>query len=73
MVRDTKDMDCTILGECRAFVGRAQLQHVLSMFLRMRNATGRSMTYIYTGRSMTYIQTELALTSLVQGSLRSPQ
>ena len=25
------------------------------------------------GRSMTYIQTELALTSLVQGSLRSPQ
>ena len=59
----------TLLGECRAFVGRAQ-QHVLSMFLRMRNATGRSMTYIQVGR---YIQTELALTSLVQGSLRSPQ
>ena len=38
------------LGECRAFVGRAQLQHVLSMFLRMRNATGRSMTYIQVGR-----------------------
>ena len=28
-------------------MGRAQLQHVLSMFLRMRNATGRSMTYTY--------------------------
>ena len=58
------------LRECRAFVGRAQRQHVLSMFLRMRNVTGRSMTYIQVGR---YIQTELALTSLVQGSLRSPQ
>ena len=40
----------TLLGECRAFVGRAQLQHVLSMFLRMRYATGRSMTYIQVGR-----------------------
>ena len=30
------------LGECRAFVGRVQLQHVLSMFLRMRNTTDRS-------------------------------
>ena len=32
-------------------MGRAQ-RHVLSMFLRMRNATGRSMTYIHTGRSI---------------------
>ena len=38
-----------ILGECRAFVGRAQL-HVISMFLRMRNATGRSVDDIHTNR-----------------------
>ena len=31
-------------------MGRAQLQHVLSMFLRMRNTTGRSVDDIHTNR-----------------------
>ena len=43
-------------------MGRAQLQHVLSMFLRMRNATDRSV-----GRSVDDTHTNKQSCSLVLG------